>query len=325
MSVINEIDLNDAEKIAIIAVFPTNQKIKSTLRLIQYLEKNDFKVLLVINQNAVFNDLYFSNFKSLNLTILLRPNIGRDFGAYQAGFKYLLQNKFLNSTKQVVFANDSCFYGPKSLQFITESLSSQAPWQALFLNFELHTHCQSFFIGFASEIFNSNHFKNFWLHYYPTSLRHRVINNGEVALTQLLFKCGYVPDAHVSSLNPNIFAHVESMTVYELDSLWNRESFWELWESTNFKQLQRLQIDHVLIESNATHRLGLYLSRVVGAPLKFDLLKTGYVTMSGIKQTLEEMGVQNDEIEDVFSLFILTGSHASVRGFTKIWRLYGYA
>jgi hypothetical protein len=323
-SVIRNSDLKKGNKFAVIAVFPRKETTTSTLRLIQSLQKNNFNIVVVINKSILLTEIYVSSFKSLNLTILTRPNIGRDFGAYQAGFNFLVKNDLLSSASQIIFANDSVFYGPKSHNFIDKSLRNSAHWNSFFVNYQFHQHAQSFFISFPSEIINSKIFLDFWTSYYPTSLRHRVINSGEVKLSQVLQQGGYALKACISPDSAPWSKYLKSITPDELFGLWSGFGFQEVVAANMRHGLNQLRFQHVLIEANPTHHLGLFISRFTGAPLKLDLLKTGLVSFAGILNTLGFMGVPKKEIDGLTTLILAGGSVTSTKGMAKLWRDYGY-
>jgi hypothetical protein len=278
----------------------------------------------VINRNSNLTDKYLSHFKSLDLSIIVRPNIGRDFGAYQAGFKFLQRNEILGSTRQLIFANDSVLYGPKSAEFIRKFLNFESNWKSFYVNFQYHTHAQSFFMNFSDVIFKCDSFVDFWLKYYPTSLRYKVINDGEVQLTQTLLKNGHTPESFISSNLKTWSKDIEAMNYEELFGLWNGFYFKDSVHLKEFSKLNELQFHRTLMELNPTHHLGLFVSRSTGAPIKLDLLRTGLVTINGLEIAMKSLGLQEKEIADLLRLYTRGGSYVSVRGLVKLWRDYGY-
>jgi hypothetical protein len=90
--------------------------------------------------------------------------------------------------------------------------------------------------------------------------------------------------------------------------------------SENTKFLMRRQY----LENNITHHQGLLASRVLKAPLKLDIFQTGQVTLEGIQTTLSALGVQGQELQEVMGVMTIKGSHASRRGFNRLWGSYGY-
>ena len=78
------------------------------------------------------------------------------------------------------------------------------------------------------------------------------------------------------------------------------------------------------LENNVTHHQGLLASRVLKAPLKLDIFQTGQVTLDGIETTLVELGISDQELQEVMGVMTLKGTHASRRGFNRLWGMYGY-
>jgi hypothetical protein len=78
------------------------------------------------------------------------------------------------------------------------------------------------------------------------------------------------------------------------------------------------------LENNATHHAGLVASRIIGAPLKLDIMQNGLATQGGIQNCLRELGCNEDEIAELMGVMLQKGSHVSVKGFQRLWRDYGY-
>jgi hypothetical protein len=78
------------------------------------------------------------------------------------------------------------------------------------------------------------------------------------------------------------------------------------------------------LENNVTHHQGLLASRVLKAPLKLDIFQTGQVTLEGIENTLLELGISGHEMQEIMNAMTSKGTHASRRGFKRLWSAYGY-
>jgi hypothetical protein len=78
------------------------------------------------------------------------------------------------------------------------------------------------------------------------------------------------------------------------------------------------------LENNVTHHQGLLASRVLKSPLKLDIFQTGQVTLEGIEDTLSALGIQGQDLQDVINVMTLKGTHASRKGFQRLWGNYGY-
>ena len=78
------------------------------------------------------------------------------------------------------------------------------------------------------------------------------------------------------------------------------------------------------LENNITHHQGLLASRVLKAPLKLDILQSGQTTIDGLRVSLVSLGLPEDELRDLLQVMTLKGTHASRRGFSRLWGMYGY-
>lgn len=68
-----------------------------------------------------------------------------------------------------------------------------------------------------------------------------------------------------------------------------------------------------------SHQAGLIASRVLGAPLKLDIIRAGAATVEGVRQSLVELGCDEAELEQVLDYMSSRGSPASLRGLRKLW------
>ena len=122
-----------------------------------------------------------------------RPNIGRDFGGFQDGVRYLQRLK--TRPTRVVFANDSVFFLPKQIEPLLAALNQDAhAFVAATDNSEFNYHVGSFLFAVSGAVFASKAFRKFWRGYFPYSTRRHVIHRGELGLSrQLMRKGGFIP------------------------------------------------------------------------------------------------------------------------------------
>ncbi len=309
-------------RVAIVALYPRHGVLTSAIRLIDSLTAADYSVMVVMNESR-FSREWISELEPKQVGILLRPNIGRDFGAYKVGFEYLKKLGYLERVTYMAFANDSVYYGPRSIDFVNEMLKSETPWNCMFVNFQFHTHGQSFFQVFNKEILSTLEFTKFWGDYYPSELRHKVINHGEVGLSNVCLKAGFSPDSYIT---PDlILSHPDfnDFTPDEKFGVWSNHGLTyynpEIATRENTEFLMRRQF----LETNITHHQGLLASRVLGAPLKLDILKTGQATSEAIQYTLMKIGCTLIEAKSVALMMSAQGSHASRKGLKRLWAQYG--
>ncbi|MBW4532014.1 MAG: rhamnan synthesis F family protein [Aphanothece saxicola GSE-SYN-MK-01-06B] len=122
-----------------------------------------------------------------------RRNIGRDFGGFRDGVLLLHGEGHLERCQLLCIANDSMQFIPgRNAQALVSALDAFAisEKQALFshISHQIQTHYQSYFQVLKPEIFRSKPFLKFWKDYLPLSHRGHCIYNGEIALSQMVYR-----------------------------------------------------------------------------------------------------------------------------------------
>jgi glycosyltransferase involved in cell wall biosynthesis len=322
-SVVKKIESLSNHGLAIVVLYPRAGVRESANRLIDSLVASNYSVLVVMNQSAL-SDEWLSSLSSKPIEILTRPNLGRDFGAYKIGYMHAEKTGYLKEINHLLFANDSVLYGSESVNFVRSMLKVSVPWHAMFVNYQIHTHAQSFFQVFAKDIFQEKSFSKFWHDYYPSELRHHAINRGEVGLTKIALALGFSPVAYVNAKSILESPEFGDFTPDEKFGIWSNHGAaflnTDIATFENSKMLMRRQY----LENNVTHHQGLLASRVLKSPLKLDIFQTGQVTLGGMEDTLNALGVQDQELQEVINVMTLKGTHASRRGFNRLWGTYGY-
>jgi glycosyltransferase involved in cell wall biosynthesis len=309
--------------VAIVALYPRAGILKSVERLVDSLISSNYSVIVVLNQSPLVEE--WSDLLSKKpIEILRRPNIGRDFGAFKIGFIHAEKNGYLKSTDRLLFANDSVFYGPKSVEFVVKMLSVDLPWHSMFVNYQFHAHAQSFFQVFDKNIFQNKRFSEFWHNYYPSELRHHAINNGEVGLSNTCLRLGFSPVSYVSANSILENSEFGEFTPDEKFGIWSNHGLTFLNQDLSSLENTSFLMKRQYLENNVTHHQGLLASRVLKSPLKLDIFQSGQTTIEGIRNTLISLGLTEDELKTVLQLMTLKGSHASRKGFNRLWGSYGY-
>lgn len=122
--------------------------------------------------------------------VLVRRNVGYDFGAWREGFARL--NLPRPNTTLVAMANDSV-YGPlRSLSELFAAMDFDAAdvwgctesWQSRY-------HLQSYLMAFSPRVVASDAWRRFWEGVTPTWSKHWLIRLYEIGLTQTLMKAGF--------------------------------------------------------------------------------------------------------------------------------------
>ena len=281
--------------VAIVALYPRGPLLSSAKRLLDTLIDENYLVIAVVNKSQLSKD-WLAELGKMNITLLSRPNIGRDFGAYKIGYLFSEQHGLLAKDQHLIFANDSVYYGPRSQTFLRDLLKDAHPWTTMFVNHEIHTHAQSFFLRFSRDIFSHTTFRKFWRNYYPSEGRKHTINQGEVKLSATLMDLGHVPYAYVTAnriLSSSDFVEFTENEKHNIRRKTRARASATL--SLDQQQLEEMMRDGYLT-SNITHTQGTLASRVLGAPLKLDLNPMA-VTQEALHDTLLALGCTIREVE----------------------------
>lgn len=127
-----------------------------------------------------------------------------DFGSYKIGFLYALDNNFLDSFDELIFANDSC-YGPfYSLKKVFKEMENKDCdfWGITKNNCGLkkdnqkysvcsYPHLQSYFLAFKKNVFLSDVFLNFIKSIQKETVKNEVILKYELGLSSTLTGAGF--------------------------------------------------------------------------------------------------------------------------------------
>jgi len=281
-------------KVAVLVFYPRGSLIDSNLRLLDALLKNQYQVILVMNESKDI-DTWIEKLKSLPITIIKRPNMGRDFGAYQCGFRYLMNSQRLSNISKVLMANDSIVYGGNFSDFFAKYEQDPHPWVSAFINFEKHTHAQSFFQSFTGEILHLESFQNFWRNYYPSDRRIHAIDNGEVKLSRTLIDSGYFPSTIITA--KSLINSLGNSRLRDADLIAMNKSLGITKKSKKRNLNLHQKISRIFVEKNVTHALGMLCSIYLGAPLKLDLIVHRKATQVSIRDTLLKMQIEPVEVE----------------------------
>lgn len=121
--------------------------------------------------------------------VLIRRNIGYDFGAWREALERLGLPRA--ETEMLVIANDS-LYGPLCpLRTIIERIDlTEAEIWGLTESWQRRYHLQSYFLAFSRAALESEAWRRFWADIQPVPSKHWVIRTYEVGLTQALLRGG---------------------------------------------------------------------------------------------------------------------------------------
>ncbi|CAA6819936.1 MAG: Glycosyl transferase, group 2 family protein [uncultured Sulfurovum sp.] len=123
--------------------------------------------------------------------ILVKKNIGYDFGAWKSGLNYLGDS--LNQYDALILCNDSVFGPLNALEPIFEQMHNYDVW-SMTDNHEIAYHLQSYFMVYNKKAFTSTVFQNFWENFKIYPNKQMLIENNEIGYSRNLIdsnlKCG---------------------------------------------------------------------------------------------------------------------------------------
>jgi hypothetical protein len=181
------------ENICIFSIFSTNGKIlRSTLSLLKAVRKEGYGLVVVVNGQTVARG-WFEGEIGTNDLVINRPNLGRDFAAYQIATNLLLDSGL--SIRRLLYCNDSIFYLDKNdpRNIFAHLMSSDDQWIGMTETYEHRYHVSSWCFQLSTDVLKSPAFVEFWKTYRPIDSRRHAIRRGEVGLTSALLWAGYVP------------------------------------------------------------------------------------------------------------------------------------
>lgn len=153
----------------------------STRRALEALRALDVSLVIVSNGPIPAEDLPL--LEGLAHTIIIRRNIGRDFGGYRAGVLHVLDTC---APDRLLVINDSVFFAEKGLAAFFTALCSGGDYVGAAENHEFGYHVGSYALGFGPRVFRHPEFRAFWQNFKLSELRPKVIKTGEIGLNRLV-------------------------------------------------------------------------------------------------------------------------------------------
>ncbi|WP_417768499.1 rhamnan synthesis F family protein [Stappia sp.] len=174
---------------AVFAMFREGELSPYTLSAIDSL--NRLKVNIILVSNTVLTEAVQEKLRSRCRYVVIRDNIGRDFGAYKDGFSVLRETK--EEIQRLVLLNDSVVYLLDGLDEMFRQFLGDNDYAGLTEVHDRHYHVQSFLMSFGASVLRDPRFLNYWRRYIPIGTRRWSIHKGEVGLTRMMLDCGFRP------------------------------------------------------------------------------------------------------------------------------------
>ncbi len=176
-------------KVAVVASWSATPVMSRSLS--QYLfelEKIGF-LSLVINTSELDQDLEWPHGKPDSTVVVVRPNVGYDFGSWAAALDRFPK---IRGFGQVLLTNDS-LVGPFAplTEIATAMNETGADLFGLTENLQHHRHMQSFFVCFKGGILNDRPWLNFFAAVRAESSKDDIVQKYELGLTRTAQRYGY--------------------------------------------------------------------------------------------------------------------------------------
>ena len=165
---------------AVFVVFPGSNGLDPSIwRALASMKRNGIDVLVV--SNSPLSEVDRKALAPFAWRIMLRRNIGFDFGAYKDGVLYLTRER--PDLQRLLILNDSVFYSSRGLDEYFHELLGPEDSISAFENWGEGYHMQSFGLSCSGHVFRSRSFQAFWANYEPIGNRIHAIENGEKRLS----------------------------------------------------------------------------------------------------------------------------------------------
>jgi len=306
------------EDIFIFACFPGTTPIESVSRLLEAAENEGYLALVVINKNPLASE-WLNLLGKPGRQLLLRENIGADFGAYKLAMQYLKETKQYENAQNLIIANDSLVYSPASISTIRDLLLNNNDFNCLWFNRQNVEHAGSFFLKFNKAILQNHDFVNFWTSYYPFRLKRKIITRGEHQLTRVLPKNYFVPLTSKNSNHKDFLLRPEELLQF---SLWLSKSEKNLFlgfQSFLTEGNSQFLINYAEFNLHISNSIGLWLARVKDFPLKMDLCSLGLTTPEYFREVLAKQGCVTSELNLAYKLATNKGSSLTRNIFQRLF------
>ena len=167
-------------------------------------------VVFVSNSERLDPDA-LARVRTLCDAVLVRRNIGYDFGAWREAIQHLGLPR--QDTELLLLANDSV-YGPlQPLSAVLERIRvDEAPFWGLTESWQMGYHLQSYFLAFGPRALHSDAWTQFWNQVRPAPSKRWVIRHYELGLSQIMIRSGFdckavwSYESLVKDVDPALFA-----------------------------------------------------------------------------------------------------------------------
>jgi hypothetical protein len=160
------------------------------LQQVRILSQNYNVIFVTTSHSDIVEDPLFNELKASTYRILIRDNIGYDFGSWRAGIVELEQE--IKNCSTLLLMNDS-LYGPVNSfdEVINKTINHESPIVCMTKNYVGGEHAQSYFVSYKQSVATSPLFMTFWKTLPIYGCKFSLIKECEINWSQSLIKAGY--------------------------------------------------------------------------------------------------------------------------------------
>lgn len=147
------------------------------------------RTVVFVSNAAKLTPASLEALREICAVVILRRNIGYDFGAWRDAVDYLGLPRA--DTEEVILANDSVFGPLLPLGDTLRRLDyAKADIWGLTESWQVRYHLQSFFLAFGPAALRAPAWAKFWRSVRPVPMKYYIVNAYEVGITQAMVKGG---------------------------------------------------------------------------------------------------------------------------------------
>lgn len=178
-------DLAWSTRVAVVVLYQPGGVARSVFFTLRHLIANGYTPMIVSNALLPASDL--AELKTLSALVVVRPNVGYDFGAYRDGIRILRETG--TRLERLVIMNDSTWFPLSEADTTLNRLEMlDTGLRGHIFKFEPKTgkgrdHVESHLLMFTGEAVADPSFVRFWEKYPISNLRNLTIDRGEKGIT----------------------------------------------------------------------------------------------------------------------------------------------
>ncbi len=178
-------------------------------------------LIIFISTSPFLDENSISKIKPYCFRILLRKNIGLDFGSWRMAFDR--HAELLKHANGLLLVNDSCFGPLFSLEKILADFEGKNSLSGITLNYEITPHLQSYFLYIPAKLFGSVFLTEFIKRVQYLENKDKIIYDYEIGISTFALNKGVTLNAWVDNTlleknNPGIDAK-KNLTIWYCDLL----------------------------------------------------------------------------------------------------------